>query len=71
MLLKSIGVGVLALGLLGSASFGISNSESPMVQSDQAVATQEFAGNTCCIKQAYCCKVQRSCCGGITATPSQ
>lgn len=64
MLLKSVGVGALALGLFGAAfSLPAPDAASHAAVLSQTVQMPEVARPTCCAKRAYCCSVKRSCCG--------
>ncbi len=72
MLLKSVAVGVLALGLFGTAALSVPASDSApgaMVQANSIEST-ELAGNMCCAKRAYCCTIKRSCCGSSAVIQS-
>lgn len=72
MLLKSLSASVLTLGLLGTASSGLSDAlAQPAPNAAQVeVQTKVTASPICCLKRAYCCSIRRSCCRGKTAVSS-
>lgn len=66
-MLKSLTIGALVVGLLGTTGFTLAPADTSQPANEKlripATADLSVVGKpACCVKRAYCCQIQRSCC---------